>query len=930
MPQDRDWDLIHRARRQVADVREQSSTNITQTLVKSATAHPDDALTAVDRFTNYRLIGEIHRGGQGVVYKATQLSTQREVAIKVLREGPFAGAADRTRFEREIHVLAGLRHPNIVTIHDSGTTAGFFYFVMDYIPGRPLDEFVRDMELSTGSRIDVRTCLQLFARICDAMNVAHLRGVIHRDLKPGNIRVDDDGEPHILDFGLAKMSEIDDVAAQAAARTVTGQFVGSLPWASPEQTDGRPEVIDVRTDVYSLGVLLYQMLTGCFPYDVTGNMRTLVDNIAHALPKSPRSLRSDINHEVETIVLKCLSKEPARRYQSAGELGRDIQRYLRGEAIDAKRDSTTYILSKQIRRHKVPVALAAALLLSVFGFSIWMSLLYSDARVARDSEADQRRIAEANLQRAETSERAAKREAAKANEAMGFLSNLFASANPTEARGKELTVGELLDDGARRLRQSSLLDQPEVRLELLNTIAIAYRELGRYDDAEAILTQGLTDHREQLGPDHPLIAKSLSGLARLEYVNANPDGAERLARESLAMRERLYGRSHPQVAECLAFLGIIDMDRDKFEEAESHLKEALGILKDNLKDENSDVDATNVAVCMNRLASLYEKLGRFSEAESLYREALAIYRDEPGDIHPDVASTLVNLASTLQFRRDFKGAEKLLMEALETNRRVYGDDHPRVAIALNLLGANCFHTGAYDEAETYLTRALEIRRAYWGDEHDEVATTLNNLATLRANRGDYAAAQETFEEVLRIYRKIWGPDHSQLALILNNLASISRMRKDFVSAERYYRQAVEISRKHFDESHPHVQTPLAGLGMMLMKLGDATSAEPILRSVLSARENADPADPWLVALARSTLGECLADQRRFEEAESLLVSSYPTIEELAAEKPHLVAYRVDALKRIIDLYTAWEKPNEVAGWQSKLETLKRSIESTSE
>ncbi|MCA9255049.1 MAG: serine/threonine protein kinase, partial [Phycisphaerales bacterium] len=671
------------------------------------------------------------RGGQGVVYKAIQLSTQREVAIKVLREGPFAGASDRVRFEREIQVLAGLRHPNIVTIHDSGASSGFFYFVMDYIPGRPLDEYIQDIQRTTGKPMDVRACLALFSRICDAMNVAHLRGVIHRDLKPGNILVDHAGEPHILDFGLAKLSNLDDAndIDGPAAPTITGQFVGSLPWASPEQTDGRPEAVDVRTDVYSLGVLLYQMLTGEFPYGVTGNMRTLVDNIANATPKSPRSLRGDINHEVETIVLKCLSKEPIRRYQSAGELGRDIQRYLRGEAIDAKRDSTAYILSKQIRRHKAPVSLAAALFVSVVGFSIWMSLLYADARDARDNEARQRTQAEANLVRAEGSEKEARRETTKAREATVFLTSLFESANPTEARGKELTLGEVLDDGARRLKRS-LTDQPEVRLELLNTIAVAYRELGRFDDARRILLDGLKAHRDTLGPDHPLIALSLHGLARLEYLAANPDESERLEREAMTMRERLFGPTHALVAECRAFLGVLEMDRDHFDAAANQFETALKILQGRLSSGDTDVTPMNVAVCMNRLASLREKEGKFPESEAMYRDALAIYRNQPGDIHPDAAATMTDLASVLQRQRKFDEAEAILQEALAINMRVYGPDHPRVATSLNMLGANCYYTGANKDAESYFERALAIRRAYWGDEHDEVATTLNNLATL--------------------------------------------------------------------------------------------------------------------------------------------------------------------------------------------------------
>lgn len=927
MSEDRDWNLIHRARRQAAKSREQSDDSAAASLIGDDAVFLPDSRMASDRFTNYRLIGEIHRGGQGVVYKATQLSTQREVAIKVLLEGPFAGPSDRNRFEREIQVLAGLRHPNIVTIHDSGTTAGFFYFVMDYIAGSPLDEYVRDKETVTGKGLGINERLQLCAKICNAVNVAHLRGVIHRDLKPGNIRVDHDGEPHILDFGLAKLSEVDaSEEAETVMRTVTGQFVGSLPWASPEQTEGRTEEIDVRTDVYSLGVLTYQILTGTFPYSVIGNMREVADNIVNAAPTPLRTHCREISDEIETIVLKCLSKEPTRRYQSAGELARDIRRYLNGEAIDAKRDSTTYLLRKQLRKHKVPFTFAFALFISIVGFSIWMGFLYSDARAARDNEMKQRTIAEDNLQRAEISERESRRDAATAKEMTRFLAGLFEHANPTEARGEELTVGEMLDEGERQLRYS-LFEQPEVRMKLLNTIAIAYRELGRFEESRALLELALEDHREELGPDHPLIARSLHSLARLDYLGTDHDEAVRLALEALEMRQRLYGDTHPQIAESLAFLGVLYMDEDGFDEAESHFEEALEMLRNSVDDPESEAAPTDVAICLSRLASLYEKKGEFDEAESRYREALSIYKEQSGDMHPDAAATLGNLAMVLQHRRDYAGAEALLKEALEIFRRVYSDGHPRVATGIHLLGTNYYHTGAYDEAEKLFEEALEIRRSYWGDEHDEVATTLNNLAVVKSGQGDHAGAQLLLEEVLRIYRKLWGDDHSQVGVILNSLAAVSRQQRDYAESAQYYREALEIGRKHFGDHHPNVRISLAGLGMMLMKSGDVEGAEPVLRDILSMREQTEPRDEWKIALARSKLGECLIAQEQFEEAEPLVVDTYATIEDHVGNRDHLITYQLAALQRIVRLYEAWNKPVEADEWRGKLRRLQDSINS---
>ncbi len=345
----------------------------------------------VDAIAGYALERELHRGGQGVVYLAVQRSTQRRVAIKVLREGVFADALERARFEREVRMLATLRHPNIVTIHDSGVAGGRFYFAMDYIPGQPLDAFIADRKLG------VRDTLRLFGTICEAVNAAHARGIIHRDLKPANVRVDAGGTPYVLDFGLAKEIVAPAADAPQRAATATGQFVGSLPWAAPEQAECRPDRVDMRTDVYALGMLLYHALAGRFPYAVACDARTLLDNIVSAAPLPLRAVRRDLDDDVETIVLKCLSKERERRYQTAGELGRDIRRYLAGEPIDAKRDSAWYMLRKSVARYRKRVAVAGLFLALLFGSTVVTSLLLVRANRA----ADRTRKAEAAARLAE-------------------------------------------------------------------------------------------------------------------------------------------------------------------------------------------------------------------------------------------------------------------------------------------------------------------------------------------------------------------------------------------------------------------------------------------------------------------------------------------------------------------------------------------------
>jgi tRNA A-37 threonylcarbamoyl transferase component Bud32 len=327
-----------------------------------------------DSVPGYRIERKLSEGGQGVVYLAVQTSTRRKVALKMMRAGAFASRSDRARFEREVQVLGRLSHPNIVAIHDSGTAAAGHYIVMDYIAGRPLDQYM----LGPGVPASIEDTLRLFRKVCAAINAAHLAGIIHRDLKPSNILIDSAGEPHILDFGLAKVSLRD---LDASLMTMTGHFVGSLPWASPEQAEGVPERIDMRTDVYSLGVILYQMLTGQLPYDVTGNMREDLERIIRADPRRPRTIRRAINDEVETMVLKCLSKDRDRRYQTAGELARDLGNYLDGLPIEAKRESVGYLLRKQLRRYRIHVGVGVLLaVLIVTGLVTSTALWHRAAR----------------------------------------------------------------------------------------------------------------------------------------------------------------------------------------------------------------------------------------------------------------------------------------------------------------------------------------------------------------------------------------------------------------------------------------------------------------------------------------------------------------------------------------------------------------------
>ncbi len=509
-----------------------------------------------ESITGYEIVREIHRGGQGVVYQAIQKNTKRKVAIKVMREGPFASPRDKARFEREVQILASLNHPHIVAIHDSGLAAGNFYFVMDYISGQPLDVY-----MSSGRRT-VEETLRLFVRIGSAVNAAHLRGIIHRDLKPSNIRIDANGEPHILDFGLAKMAmgQVTD-ESRPQVMTITGQFVGSLPWASPEQAEGIPGKIDVRTDVYSLGVVLYEMLTGKFPYEVVGHMRDVLDRIMHAEPVRPRAVRGEIGDEVETIVLKCLTKERERRYQSAGELVRDVERYLAGEPIEAKRDSTIYLLRKTLLRYRMAAVVGCAFTLLAVLAALWLGIMY-ERQTALLSQVQSRK-AEAEGQRLAAEQ--ARVEAVAARQEEQRL-RVAAENARRAAEEQRIRTEDALEEARRREEEARKAGDALERL---------LRNKGDFASVEPYFQEQVRRARRPDGRPSPALATALHNLAGILRAGGHHVQAEKLYSEALAVRRELFPAGHPLLEQSLTSLAAVLGDQEKYAEAESLYLEAL-------------------------------------------------------------------------------------------------------------------------------------------------------------------------------------------------------------------------------------------------------------------------------------------------------------------------------------------------------------------
>lgn len=752
-----------------------------------------------DAIPGYRILREIHRGGQGVVYQAIQETTGQKRAIKIMREGALAGANEKARFDREKRVLAYLDHPNIVGILDSGTASGHFYFVMDYISGQALDVYIADR------RPTIREILELFATICEAVNAAHLRGVIHRDLKPGNIVVDHSGKPFVLDFGLAhSVAGEDPGVSHTPLMTLTGQFVGSVPWSSPEQVEAIPGTIDTRTDVYALGLILYHMLTGQFPYDVTGSVRDIMHNVLTAEPARPGTLRPDSGDEIETIVLKCLSKERQRRYQVAGDVAREIRRYLAGDPIEAKADSTWYVLKKSLRRHRVPVSVAGLLAVLIMVFGIVVLVMNRNLSAARDES-----VRQANL----------------ARQTLRFQTGIFKSLDP--ARGADATVRSMLDDAARRVG-SELADSPESEAEARETIGNAYRRLGFYDEAETQLRESLSIRRSARDGAPAALASNLSTLAWVLCDKGEYHEADRLFHEAMDLRRSVFGDKHVKIATLLHNLALVQLKRGNLDESQRLYHQALAMRRELLGNEHSAV-----ALTLDNLGVLYLTIAKLDEAEPLLREALTIRRKLFSDYHPDLATSLNNMGALQSARGRHREAVRQLREALTMNRALYGQEHPQVATVLNQLATSLMRQGRAEEAEAAFLEALTMRRRVLRADHPAIATTLNNLAWL------------------------------------------------------------------------------------LMKRDQPGGAEPLLREALTIRQRAFGADHWRTANVEVSLGHCLMLQARYEEAEPLLLRGHETIRrELGASHSRTRG----ALKRVLSLYKAWDKPEKAAAIRAKWPT----------
>ncbi len=867
-------------------------------------------------FDGCDVVREIHRGGQGVVYEAVERSSMRVVAIKALRGAHLASERDVMRFEQEVQILNQLSHPGIVCVRSSGRVSVGFFYVMEHIDGAPLDDYLEQVDLT------VREAMALFTRICQAVNAAHLKGVIHRDLKPSNILIDDAGQPHVLDFGLAKirlspLSGDAGAASKADQLTMTGQFIGSLPWASPEQASGEPLAIDTRSDVYALGVIAYFMLTGDFPYAVTGSMRDVLDRIVREEPQPMRILRPEIDADVETIVSKCLAKEPERRYQSAGEIARDVQRHFAGEAIEARRDrpwAHWYLLRKTMARHRFATLTAALLAMLVLGSSVTAWMMYG-----RQSQL--RATAERNAERARS--------------VQAFLHDVLARFNPEFARGRDRQLLlDMLDEAAERV-DVELAGENEALASVLDTIGCAYGRLEMFDRAQPLLERALALRRQTLGNVHLDVAESLTHLAELLMDRGEYRAAEPLFREALEARQTLLPANDPGIARSLNDLGLAMSSNRVFDQAESLHQRALamlragrganddadvsrtlsliGMLRYNREDYAGALEPLEQALVANRrqfgdrsvaaagdminLAKLHHMTGRYDAAESMLREALDIERELLGDMHSNVAWALHRLGMVLHARGKYDEAEAALSEAVALRIRIMQPDDPYIASALNSLGDMRLDRGDFAGAEVAFIQAVEVRRRKLPADDPYLAWSGNRLGELRQMQGDLDAAEQLLRCALAQRESCGTQEHPYLARTLNSLAALLLDRGSVDEAVNLYEEALLMRRNLLGEEHPDVAQSMTNLGAALLSRGsadDAVAAEAMLRQGLALSERTLGNNHPQTAEAMTAAAFLLLDKGELAAAEAMAIGAL-AIQQRALTPAHPALARTQAI-----------------------------------
>jgi len=865
----------------------------------------------------YAVLRRIALGGMSSVYLAERADGQLQyrVALKLLRRDLDSDEL-RRRFLAERQILARINHPNIARLLDAGITEeGSPYFVMEYVEGEPLDRYC------DASRLTVRERLELFRTVCGAVQDAHRKLVVHRDLKPGNILVTADGAVKLLDFGIAKV--LDPEAFPQAARTGTGQRLLTPEYASPEQLRGEP--VTTASDVYQLGLLLFGLLTGrrprlegpapATPGAASGRIRdverpsSIVTGRTEARPPAspptprpgepaggegeplpdqaaiatargvtPERLKRQLRGDLDNIVLRALREEPGRRYDSVEQLSEDIRRHLVGLPVVARPETAAYRAGKFVRRHPVGVAASSAMAAVLLASAL--SLAAEARHVTRERD--------------------------RAQQVSQLLLDLFKGASPPEARGDTITVVQMLDRGTERIRKS-LQGQPGLRATMLGSIADVEGELGQEAKAVALgrealkleLASGRADDRETI--------TRYGSLASLFTRMGQPDSAVRYGKRAVELARRRLGPRSLETARALQDYALALQVKGDLAHGRPALEEAVDIDR-----ANADSGRADLAGALVNLGWMDENQGHLDSAEARMRESVAIRRTILAPDHPDLANSLGSLGDILLRRGKVAEAEPFVAEALSIREKILPPGHPELAASMGNYARVLDAEGDFSGAERRYRQSVAMCRKAYGDRSLPTASALNDLARfLVRRRGDPSGAEPLFREAVVVYAALRGPTNPWTAIVRGNLADALYWQGRYREAEAMLRRVIS-DLEAGEAPAARLGQPLMDRGMALMKMGRYAQAEPVLRQALQIERANRPAGDRDIAGAETALGAWLVHQDRLGEAEPLLLAAYPVLRAEAGSRDPMRAMAGAAL---VKLYTRWGRPADAARYR---------------
>jgi len=862
-----------------------------------------------DRVGRYKLLQQIGEGGYGVVFMAEQDEpVRRRVALKIIKPGMDTKGVI-ARFEAERQALALMDHRNIAKIFDAGATdSGRPYFVMELVRGIKITEYCDQHSLATEER------LKLFVQVCQAIQHAHQKGIIHRDIKPSNIMVTATLEgailPVVIDFGIAKATTNQRLTDKTLF-TAFEMLIGTPAYMSPEQAVLTSVDVDTRTDIYSLGVLLYELLTGSTPFDTEGLLKAGLDEIRRVIREQepvrpstrlskltvadlttvaqyrksePPTLIRAVRGDLDWIAMKALEKDRTRRYETANGLAMDIQRFLANEAISARPPSRLYKLNKLMLRNRF-----LFLGIGVLALLLVVSLIVVSASLAKEQQA--RHDADAALKQAKADKAKAETESAKSQQVTQFLEEMLQGVGPSVALGEDTKLlRRILDQTVGRVGKE-MADQPEVEAELRNIIGGLYGELGYPGQGEKMVRQALEIHQKAFGSESLEAAASLNLLGRQLMGQYKRPEAALAYGEALAIRRRLLGQERADTATSLSDLSAVYGEEGKVAEAEAMAREALRISR-----KVAGTNSSQAADVLRNLCMILGKGEKWTEAEEIAREVLEMRRNLHGPEHPSVAAALHDLAWAVNATKKFEEAESLEAEAVLMQGRLLGDSHPDVTITLNSLGKLLGSRGGKQASEAVLKAVLSIQRKMLADDHPATLETLGSLAKVLHDEGKWPEAESTWREALAIWEKRGENENPDRLYALRGLGENLESQRKWSEAQEVWRESLVLWRKRGGIEERQSMYTLRKLGLALEEERKWPEAESVHREALAiSRQKGDEDPEALVDLERVV--HVLTAEKKFVEAQQLLDKILTPAFVAKPESASLLGLRVNVTAR---------------------------------